>query len=563
MDKLKIFLANAKKHQFWICCGVMLLVSLGCWWWASSAVAKLYDTRETAIKGSFDGAKVQPGAPNQKVIDRIEQQRKDLSQKVYDAWKSIYDQQQKNCVFPTEVLGKEFEKAFKKLQLPKGELDSEYLEIYQNHIKQYLPELGKIINVRHEVDKGDGTAPAGVPLGPRPPRQGGFGGVRGGGFGGPGGFGGVRGGGTAGALGGRNGGMVPGLPPNIGGGGPMQPLGGGTDADKEYAGVVDWDEGDFASTLAAHFDWLGRAPTTIEVVMAEEDLSVYQTLLNVIKRVNAGASTQANAPIKRIIALDIGRDARSGWDEARQAVFVHSRTTLGGQQQQGGQQGPLSREQQEEETLFANRYIDDKGDPLPYDPEYPHAKHPNIEFKMMPVFLSFVMDQRRLPTLLVECANSGMKIEVRGVRVLKEMVPPFDPGTGGGGGGGGGGFGGGGGGGFGGGGIRALGGGGPGALGVPPPPGGMMRGGSRGGITPPMRPSGHAPAAGGGGAPQDVTGQFDVPVQLCAVIYIYNPPDRAKLDIPEEKTPAEAAAAASPPANAPVLPPSPNPTPRK
>lgn len=61
MDKLKIFLANAKKHQFWICCGVMLLVSLGCWWWASSAVAKLYDTRETAIKGSFDGAKVQPG----------------------------------------------------------------------------------------------------------------------------------------------------------------------------------------------------------------------------------------------------------------------------------------------------------------------------------------------------------------------------------------------------------------------------------------------------------------------------------------------------------------------
>ncbi len=37
MDKLKIFLANAKKYQFWICCGVMLLTSLGCWWWASGA----------------------------------------------------------------------------------------------------------------------------------------------------------------------------------------------------------------------------------------------------------------------------------------------------------------------------------------------------------------------------------------------------------------------------------------------------------------------------------------------------------------------------------------------
>ena len=52
---------------------------------------------------------------------------------------------------------------------------------------------------------------------------------------------------------------------------------------------------------------------------------------------------------------------------------------------------------------MADRYVDDKGKPLPYTPEYPYAKHPCDEFKRMPVHLSFVMDQRRLPKLLVEC----------------------------------------------------------------------------------------------------------------------------------------------------------------
>ena len=53
-------------------------------------------------------------------------------------------------------------------------------------------------------------------------------------------------------------------------------------------------------------------------------------------------------------------------------------------------------------------------------------------------------------------------------------------------------------------------------------------------------------------------------MQICAIIYIYNPPNREKLGMPEEKNPAEAAApATSPPANVPATPPSPNPTPGK
>ncbi len=74
--------------------------------------------------------------------------------------------------------------------------------------------------------------------------------------------------------------------------------------------------------------------------------------------------------------------------------------------------------------------MDDKGQPLPAsEPEYPYVKHPYAEFKMMPIRMSLVMDERRLPKLLVECGNSNMPIEVRRVRILKTQDQPVDLGA--------------------------------------------------------------------------------------------------------------------------------------
>jgi hypothetical protein len=543
MDKLKIFLANAKKYQFWICCGVMLLTSLGCWWWASGNLAKLFNTRKTEIDADFAAATVTPGSPNQGVIDAITKvdptTQEDsgklgkLKHKVYRAWETLYAEQKKNNPFPTDILGEDFKKAFEKLQLPKDELDPKYLEIYQNYIKNYLPNLEKIVDVRKEVRKGDG-----------------------------------------GGLGGGLGGITPGL-----------------DAGVDYSGIVDWDPGDYGQ-LEAHFDWRGRPPTTLEVAMSQEDLWVYEALLLVIKKVNQGATTQANASIKKIVALDIGRDSAAAWAEARQAVFAGGGAGPnvpgmpgGGAPMPGGMPGGVpggapggtaAAGSADEQALFRDRYIDAKGQPLPYDPAYPHAAHSFSEFKMMPVFMSFVMDQRYLPALLVACANSSMPIEVKSVRILKETVAALDSSGGGGGlpGGMGRGM-------AGGGGMPMPGGGGmpmpggrgggmmpmPGGGGMMPMPGGggmPMRGVGGGGMMPMpggggMMPGGRRPPGGAAsaGAPQTLTGPTDVPVQICAVIYIYNPPDRAKLGIPEEKSPAGAAApanATTPPAGAPATP---------
>jgi hypothetical protein len=55
-------------------------------------------------------------------------------------------------------------------------------------------------------------------------------------------------------------------------------------------------------------------------------------------------------------------------------------------------------------------------------------------------------------------------------------------------------------------------------------------------------------------------------VEIYGIIYIYNPPDRAKLGIPEEKAPAETTApanATSPPTNGAAARPSPAATPGK
>ena len=181
----------------------------------------------------------------------------------------------------------------------------------------------------------------------------------------------------------------------------------------------------------------------MDVVLAQEDLWVYEALLRVVKSVNEAATSPTNASVKRIEALEIGRDSRTAWKQSRKhPCFAAGRT--------GGRAGmpptgPECRQRarnasrrmpgmdpgagstgQADRDLFTDRYVDEKGQPLAVEAEYPYVKHPYAEFKMMPIHMSLLMDQRSLPKLLVECANSNMPIEVRRIRILKTPFEPFD-----------------------------------------------------------------------------------------------------------------------------------------
>jgi len=130
------------------------------------------------------------------------------------------------------------------------------------------------------------------------------------------------------------------------------------------------------------------------------------------------------------------------------------------------------------------------------------------------------MDQRHLPKLLVEIANSNMPIKVRRLRVLKVPQDPLDlggPATG----------------------PARPGGGGIGGMKMPP--------GARG-PTPDMgRPANPGGLARGPNNPtQETAGESDAPVEIYAVIYIYWPPNREKLGMAPVKDPAGTAAPSAP-----------------
>jgi hypothetical protein len=111
-----------------------------------------------------------------------------------------------------------------------------------------------------------------------------------------------------------------------------------------------------------------------------------------------------------------------------------------------------------------NRYVDAKGVPLPGG----SAKE---AFKRMPVYMQLKMDQREIPKLLVECANSPLPVEVQQLR------------------------------------INA----------------------SRGGAA--ANRGGQAASTAGTASkgPGSELESYDVPVVICGIIYIYNPPDTSKL----------------------------------
>jgi hypothetical protein len=428
MDKLKLYLSVVEKYQFWLLCGVMLLVSLGCWWWATGDLAAKIQTRKSAVESTFRNIEAivnQPSHPSQKVSEEINRQDKALKDGVCSAWEILYNKQKEKNPFPTKVLGADFESQFENLK-PKAELDPRYRERYQNFIREYLPKLQALIDVRRPKEE-KGAADGGR-IGDRPAMPG------------------------------------PGM--------------GRSGGDVEWVGIVDWDQGDYSRLLRC-FEWQDT-PSTLAVVLAQEDLWVYEAVLRVIKNVNEGAANQAGAAVKRIDALEIGHDAVSAWKGAAP-----------------GGAGPSGAKDDTDAKLIDNRYVDDKGMPLPAA-----ALERQSEFKMMPIRMCLLMDQRRLPKLLVECANSNMPIEVRGIRILKTQGQPLD--------------------------LASM----------------TATPGGQGNYQPASHAVGHnigGPPGGQSDSPEQETVLYDVPVEIYATICIYNPPP------PDRERPTAAPSPVAPP----------------
>ena len=308
MDKVKIGLAFVKKYHFWFLCGLILLVGLATWAEATSDMAKHFDQRQKKLQDLH--AKVrsiagEPQHPNEAFIKKISQLhegdedlRKEgkicLKEVVYDAWKRLHEQQVRDNPLPT-VLSPDFKEEFDRRlgpieNFPNGEMAMRYRDEYMNRIKEHFPKLFQMID-RHEEVPDDAAKPSDKSKRP--------------------------------AV--RPFGPVP---------GERRP-----DVNVKWKGVVDWDKSDADRTLDRFQRWR-TTPSTLDVLMAQEDLWVYEAILRVIQRTNSvgkdpakyEAPPRKQAAIKRIMAMEIGQEAGQSW------VRLESRSGAG----QGPGGGPMT-----------------------------------------------------------------------------------------------------------------------------------------------------------------------------------------------------------------------------
>ena len=207
---------------------------------------------------------------------------------------------------------------------------------------------------------------------------------------------------------------------------------------RRIVGNVDWPDPEVYSLPT----WESTAPhpESIEVWYAQETLWVYEALIRIIAETNRDYPDNiGKAPIKCVEQMLIGQNAAIEWTTLSTTIGdltgksatglmgsgmdSTSEMSSAGMASMGGEGAFALSGTAEEQALtkiLLGRYIGDENKPL-----MPEDKPPFAEFNKMPVCLKLAMDQRRIPDLLVSCANSAMPIDVKHVRVCPDNNIPF------------------------------------------------------------------------------------------------------------------------------------------
>jgi len=209
----------------------------------------------------------------------------------------------------------------------------------------------------------------------------------------------------------------------------------------------------------------GGVPSTHQVRLRQEDFWVYQALLNIIRQTNEGALYTSR--VKVIDSLAIGAQAAEQFGKGMGPRHIKRFAAV---TEDGAAYSPPANSGGGEPGAAPapdeGRYMDAEGKVLSA------GMSQDQQFKRLPVYMKLVMDQREIARLLTECANYPLPVEVRQLRIN---------------------------------------------------PGGVGPGGAGGADKAGANRGGAAPAAA---APGEA---FNVIVELHGIIYLFNPPDPAKL----------------------------------
>ncbi|HEX3655186.1 MAG TPA: hypothetical protein VHV55_05245 [Pirellulales bacterium] len=360
MKDLKRYLAALRKHHFWVLSGLILIVGLTTWARASRDLQTRFDDNRNKLKSTFtmlaglrDGTK-----PNEKFTEGLRNERTTLRSQVFDAWKDVSLKQKgdkKEKIEGITVWPPEVDDINK---LAPNERIPE--DLRQNYMSSALPaewdRLFKAVQIRHP--KGQGNPDD-------------------------------------------------------------QPARGQT---VEYEGIVVWDQ-EQREALVKRYQ-VQEIPSDLRVRVTQEDMWVFQSMIDLVVRLNDGATDTLAATVKRIDKLELAQwavaDAQKnpGADlKAKKAEGENEIAAAAPMAPMAGEQAivalPGAQDHKEDKWLLEGRYLDQKNQPISADDALKNP--PFAEFKQMFVSMQFVMDQRRIPELLAECANSPLRIEPRQV----------------------------------------------------------------------------------------------------------------------------------------------------
>jgi hypothetical protein len=220
------------------------------------------------------------------------------------------------------------------------------------------------------------------------------------------------------------------------------------DVPEKVAALVQWNPAD-QQRLYASFNW-DRPPSTLQVVLAQEELWVYGVLADAIARVNKSAAGAYNAPVPIVEQLAVGypaaEDKPGGAGGGRIIVPVaagqanpmgeftlppdqsmmeggavgrpaHPRFVGGAGPSFGppGAPTPAEATASPDDLLRSWIYVDFAGKPLM---AAELATSPDAQLvHLVPFVMRAVVDERKLDALLVDLATAPVPIDVRQVRI--------------------------------------------------------------------------------------------------------------------------------------------------
>ena len=251
-EQIRPYVAAVAKHHFWILSLIVPLVLVPLLFMGTGQLDSLISAKKSQIESRVSALRSVQGIadhPNEAWSKAVEEQTVKIEEETFAEWTRFWDEQQFLRVWPAK-LGDTFLRAISSLKLG-ANLERPLLLRYQNMVPDLVRELPK----RMGADDLMGDAAAGDPK--------------------PGAAGGPR--------------------PGAAGGKPMSmPL-------------VIW-RGEDQARIAASFKW-ENAPSTAQVLLAQEELWIYGLFCDAIKRANKGAAGVYDAPITQVTQLAVGYPA--------------------------------------------------------------------------------------------------------------------------------------------------------------------------------------------------------------------------------------------------------------